>query len=109
MQIGKFWDEQGIRHVGDAWYRIEWAAPGYAAGSRVFLWFGAVDEQAVVWVNGRKAGEHLESPDIGWDKRFAVEVTDLLRPGTVNLVTVKVTNSALAGGIWKSVRFARAR
>ena len=38
--------------------------------------FGAVDELATVWVNGKKVGGHNEPPDLGWDKPFTVDVTN---------------------------------
>ncbi|NCO41114.1 MAG: hypothetical protein COY42_15130 [Armatimonadetes bacterium CG_4_10_14_0_8_um_filter_66_14] len=108
MLIGKFWDEQGVRYQGDAWYRLTWGVPALElpANARLYLWFGAVDEQATVWVNGAKVGVHTEPPDLGWDKRFSAEVTGRLRPGEQNTIAVQVNNAALAGGIWKSVKLA---
>jgi len=111
LEIGKFWDEQDVHYTGDAWYRLTWSAPALQIpeNARLYLWFGAVDETATVWVNGVKAGSHQEPPDIGWDKRFAIEVTGRLRPGEPNTIAVKVGNNSLAGGIWKSVKLAVAR
>jgi hypothetical protein len=108
MQIGKFWDEQGVKLIGDAWYRLEWNAPAgpFPDKAKWFLWFGAVDETATVWVNGVKVGAHDEPPDFGWDKRFSVDVTGRLKPGQLNTIAVKVGNSSLAGGIWKSAKLA---
>ena len=106
LEIGRFWDEQDVTHVGEAWYRVSWMVPELPAEAEVFLWFGAVDEQAVVWVNGRKAGEYIEPPDIGWDKRFPIDVSGMIMPGATNTVAVKVINTTLAGGMWKSVRLA---
>ena len=105
LEIGKFWDEQGVQFTGNAWYRVAWDTPQFdAAGKDVWLWFGAVDETAVVWVNGVKAGAHDEGADYGWDKRFAIKVTGLLKPGAPNVIVVQVGNEALAGGIWKNVK-----
>jgi len=111
LQIGRFWDEQEVRCMGEAWYRLTWDAPAVTMpkGARLRLWFGAVDEQATVWVNGRKVGAHTEPPDIGWDERFAVDVTGVLKPGQPNVIAVRVRNDALAGGIWKSVKLAVTR
>ncbi len=108
LQIGRFWDEQQVQHVGFAWYRLDWDTPAFTvpAGQDVWLWFGAVDEQAWVYVNGQQAGEHVEDPDQGWDKRFPIRVTELLKPGAPNTIVVRVGNEALAGGIWKSVKLA---
>lgn len=108
MEIGKFWDEQGVQFVGNAWYRVEWDAPAFTvpAGGKVALWFGAADETAKVWVNGQLAGSHDEGADYGWDKRFAIDVTGKLLPGQKNTVTVLVGNSGLAGGLWKNIKLA---
>lgn len=107
--IGKFWDEQGVRYHGeDAWYRLTWDTPAVPvpAGSRLYLYFGAVDETATVWVNGVEAGGHYEQPDIGWTQRFPIDVTGKLKPGQVNTIAVQVGNELFAGGIWKSVKLA---
>ncbi|MBI2302621.1 MAG: beta galactosidase jelly roll domain-containing protein [Armatimonadetes bacterium] len=106
LSIGKFWDEQGISYLGDAWYRVTFDCPALPAGKPVALWFGAVDELATVWVNGVKVGGHDEPPDLGWDKRFMVDITQAVKAGAVNTVAVKVSNTSLAGGIWKSVKLA---
>lgn len=111
LQIGKFWDEQGLQYVGNAWYRLYWDTPQFSApaGRDVVLWFGAADETATVWVNGVKAGHHDEGADYGWDKRFPIKVTGLLKPGQRNLIAVRVGNSGLAGGLWKSVKLGVAK
>jgi hypothetical protein len=111
IEIGRFWDEQGVSFEGDAWYRLAWTVPAVnlPPNARLFLWFGAVDEIATVWVNGRSVGGHDEPPDLGWNRRFAVEVTGALTPGAEVVVAVRVGNSALAGGIWKSVKLGVAR
>ena len=51
------WSDQGLRYYkGLAWYRQSGDIPAEAKGQRVFLWFGAIDEEAKVWVNGRSIG-----------------------------------------------------
>ena len=65
-----------MKTVGEAnrlWYRRSVAASKPADGSRVLLHFGAVDWHAVVWVNGRKVGEHKG----GYDP-FTFDVTDAI-------------------------------
>jgi len=108
MEIGKFWDEQGVRFAGYAWYRLVWETPQVSVpeGGRLVLWFGACDEKATVWVNGSVVGETKLPPDLGWDKRFEMDVTGVLRPGLTNTVVVRVHNLSLAGGLWKSVKLA---
>lgn len=69
---------------GLVWYQRTFESPALAPGKRAFLRFGAVDYAASVYVNGKLAGTHR-----GGFTPFALEVTDLLRPGT-NQITVGV-------------------
>ncbi len=65
------------------WYRREFALPDAWSGRRVRLHFGAVDYEAMVWVNGRLVGTHR-----GGYTAFSFDITDHLRPG-LNVVTVR--------------------
>jgi hypothetical protein len=56
------------------WYRRTFALPRNWFSQRVLLHFGAVDWEAVVWVNGRKVGRHTG----GYDP-FTFDVTDALK------------------------------
>ncbi len=56
-------------------------------GERVWLHFGAVDQMAAVWVNGRPVAHHE-----GGYLPFSVDVTDALKSGE-NLITVDVTDT----------------
>jgi len=61
--------------VGDRlWYRRAFAVPADWAGQRVLLHFGAVDWEAVVWVNGVEVGTHRG----GYDP-FTFDITAALR------------------------------
>jgi hypothetical protein len=59
------------------WYRRTFAAPALAAGQRLLLNFGAVDWEAVVFVNGTSVGQHRG----GYDP-FTFDITDQLRRGS---------------------------
>ncbi len=63
------------------WYRRGFEVPAAWAGRRTLLHFGAVASRAVVYVNGKLVGRH----DGCWDA-FEFDVTELLRPGTNELV-----------------------
>lgn len=58
-------------------------------GKRLFLNFGAVNYEAIVWLNGKRLGRH-----IGGFTPFNFEITNLLKEGTNSLV-VKVDNKRL--------------
>lgn len=70
-------------YEGSIWYRREFDAT-LAQGHRQFLWFGAANYQAVVFVNGKKVGQHE-----GGFTPFQFEVTGLLKEHG-NAVIVKV-------------------
>jgi len=100
------WSDQGLRYYkGLAWYRQTVAIPAEAQGRRVFLWFGAIDEAAKVWVNGQEIGI---SPRITF-KPFELDATGAIRPGKPNVVAVCVSNETLhelgTGGILGPVMF----
>jgi formylglycine-generating enzyme required for sulfatase activity len=141
MEIGRFWDDffaeeeksQSKSTNGDenlarkctgyAWYRLVWDVPAAQApeNAKLCLWFGAVDEEVVVWVNGVKVGSHegsrgvlathiLETPLAqGWYERFPIDVTGALKLGKTNTIVVRVHNAEGAGGIWKPVKLAMAK
>jgi beta-glucuronidase len=60
---------------------------------RIFLYFGAVNYAAIVYLNGKKLGEH-----IGGFTPFDFEITNLIKSGN-NFVVVKVDNKRLRDGI----------
>jgi hypothetical protein len=66
------------------------------------LHFDAVDESTWLWVNGGFAGVHDIGPQ-GWTKPFRIEVTNLVKWGADNQVTVRVLNTKAGGGIYKPV------
>ena len=93
------WSEQGLHYYkGAAWYRAEVEVPAASVGRRIHLFFGSVDEQARVWVNGRLLGD---SPGRSF-MPFEFDATAALRPGA-NTVAVRIVNVELneigTGGI----------
>jgi glycosyl hydrolase family 2 len=71
--------------AGTAWYERDLPLPAHGRDRRVRLSFGAIDYFATVWVNGRWAGDHE-----GGYLPFSLEVTELVRYGHPNTVTVRV-------------------
>ncbi len=63
------------------WYRRSFEIPLAWKGQHVLIHFGAVASHAAVFVNGKLAGQHSGA----WDA-FEFDVTDLLRPGSNELV-----------------------
>jgi hypothetical protein len=100
IEIGKFWPE----YIGIAWYQKHFKLPPAPKKKPLAceLHFGAVDEECWVWVNGIFAGSHAVGLG-GWDVPFNIDVTNNLKWGKDNIITVRVFNDNMAGGIWKPI------
>ncbi len=103
-------------YQGTVWYARHFRVPStFPRGDRVTLNFGAAEQSARIWVNGRFAGAH----DGGY-LPFALDVTKLAHPaGADNTLVVQVTQPAnlvgyphgkqggfwytRSGGLWQSV------
>ena len=89
LQVPSDWNTQKpelLWYEGTIWYRREFDYAPPSAPRRQFLWFGAANYQAVVFVNGKKLGQHE-----GGFTPFQFEVTGLLKD-RANAVIVKVDN-----------------
>src|SRR5271168_754580 len=84
--------EQLMFYEGPVWYRREFNYQK-RADKRVFVYFGAVNYRATVYLNGEKLGEHE-----GGFTAFNFEATSVLRDGD-NFLIVEVINSRRADGV----------
>lgn len=73
-------------YEGTIWYKKSFDDPRKDPSSRLFVYFGAANYEAIVYLNGKKLGKH-----IGGFTPFCFEITDGLRP-TQNDIVVKVDN-----------------
>jgi len=88
----------GYVETGVGWYRrLFEVSKGQERQERVFLRFDGVYMQARVWLNGRELGRHV----YGYTP-FEWEVTELLKEGEVNVLDVRVDNSAQPNSRWYS-------
>lgn len=88
MQVPGDWNTQDARlffYEGSVWFKRTFNYHPTNA-RRTLLYFGAVNYDAHVYVNGKKAGHH-----VGGFTPFNFDVTELLRDGE-NTVIVKVDN-----------------
>ncbi len=95
LQVPGDWNSQRRElffYEGTVWYKRD--LPSKPSGDRrVFLWFGAANYEAKIYVNGFLAGEHT-----GGFTSFAVEVTKWLREAE-NFVVVRVNNQRRSDGV----------
>jgi beta-glucuronidase len=80
-------------YEGSVWYRTKFEAAPQPPGHRQFVYFGAANYEAEVYLNGHKLGAH-----IGGFTPFAYEITGLTKPQGNSLV-VRVNNSRRADGV----------
>ena len=111
------WSDQGLHYYkGTAWYRTDVTIPEAFAGRDIYLWFGGIDEQAKVWVNGELLGSNLDPGEgrPGVPRPFLpfdLNATAALQfgPDAPNTVTVRIVNVRLdelgTGGITAPVMF----
>ena len=74
----------------------------------MYLYFGAVDEDAWIYLNGELAYEHTcastgLTPNQIYGRPFAFDARAYLKRGQLNTLAVRVHNSAGMGGIWRPV------
>jgi len=67
--------------ISAVWYRRTFRLEPAQTAGRVLLHFGAVDYHAVVWINGKKAGEHK-----GGYSSFRFDISALVTPGENTVV-----------------------
>ena len=79
-------DEQLFLYEGTIWMKRDFEVVNRQSDSRQLLYFGAVNYEAIVYVNGKLAGCH-----VGGFTPFCFDVTDLLQEGK-NFVIVKIDN-----------------
>jgi len=67
------------------WYRKTVEIPAVAAGKRVILHFGVIGYEALLYVNGKRAGSH-HGDFTPWD----IDITDLVQPGGRATLAIRV-------------------
>jgi len=90
------WNSQEAKlfyYEGSVWYRKKFDVSKTAPDHRLFLYFGAANYEADVYLNGKKLGKH-----IGGFTPFAYEVTKLVK-ASGNSVVVRVNNNRHAEGV----------
>ena len=88
MKIPSDWNTQDERlffYEGTVWFKKSFLAKP-SNDFRTLLYFGAVNYDSHVWVNGKKAGHH-----VGGFTPFNYDISSLLKDGE-NVVIVKVDN-----------------
>lgn len=85
-------DDQLFYYEGTVWYKRSFDYSP-TAGKKQILYFGAVNYEAIVYLNGKKLGRH-----VGGFTPFNYDVTDVIKAGENHLI-VKVDNKRNANNI----------
>lgn len=85
--------EKLFYYEGTIWYKKSFDYSNLDEGQRSFVYFGAANYRADVYLNGKKLGSH-----VGGFTPFYFETTGLLKPKD-NFLIVKVDNKRLKEGV----------
>ena len=93
-------EKQGYTEIdGHFWYRIRFKAPDFPAGERIILRIGSLDDSGDIYLNGLKV---FSQTDVWqWDKSFAFDVSETLKPGEENVIAIHGYDGMGAGGLWR--------
>jgi len=100
-----WWQFQGFPdYMGPAWYRLKFQGQTLKASEEARIYFGAIDGNAEIYLNGKKIKEHTLGENYsGWDKAFTAIATRQMKPGE-NILAVKVTSKPVgSSGMHKPV------
>lgn len=73
-----------VGEANELWYSRKFSIPESWKGRRIKINFGAVDWKAIIWVNGKLAGEHT-----GGYTPFSFDITGLIKEGRDQNIVVK--------------------
>ena len=92
IEVPGEWAIQGFSVAKNtaAGYRRRFSVPSDWSSGRVKLRCDAVYSDAVVWINGQRAGHHM-----GGFTAFELDVTSLVQPGKENLIALAVKRESL--------------
>jgi beta-galactosidase len=87
--INDVMDDTPGYYRGISWYRKKLVVDKILKGKEIYLRFEGANQEATVFINGKKAGDHT-----GGYTAFSIPVTSLLKWDGDNELLVKVDNSA---------------
>ena len=97
------WEKQGYDYNGTAWYRKKFVLPLGCKGKDLLLYVGALDEEGVFYINGKKVYIRKHLTKDSWKLPFEFSVSKYLNYGSENVIAISVIDTAGAGGIWKGM------
>jgi hypothetical protein len=85
--------DQGMRYYnGAAWYRCTVGVPAKYKGRKLRAWFGGVDGDTSVWINGKPL-TLLQQGAKPFGNPWEFDATDAVKPGGDNVVVVRAVRT----------------
>lgn len=103
-------------YMGTVWYSRSVDVPAVPQGKKIYLWIGATDGSAKVYVNGKhvpfvNAKSETVEQFTGFCKPASFDITAAVNPGKANVITIKATrefiNELGTGGLLAPVALYR--
>ncbi len=102
IDAGERWEEQGYPDLdGYAWYRKTIDIPADWEGKDVYVKFAAVNDSYDLFINGEELSTFGVKNVTFADKPSFKKVTDKLKYGDSNLITLRVNDWGNSGGLWR--------
>ena len=95
------------KYDGIGWYALRLNIPKAWKGKKIVLIFGAVDESAWIYLNGKLCGQRLYKNPDDWKKSFEIRIDQNINwNARYQSLVVKVQDKGGQGGIWRPVTLA---
>jgi len=102
LGAGKKWEDQGYKDLdGYGWYRKTIDIPADWKGKDVWVKFAAVNDAYDLFLNGEHMSYFGAANITFADKPSFTKVTDKIKYGSKNLITVRVKDWGNSGGLWR--------
>jgi len=86
------WSDEA--YDGYAWYATTINSAKIPAGYNLALVFESIDDNAVIWIDGRLSGKQM-----GYGIKFYMDITDKLTPGESHELVIRIEDTGGPGGI----------
>ncbi len=102
LDAGKKWEEQGYPNLDShGWYRKTIDIPADWEGKDVWIKFAAVNDAYDLFVNGMQVSSFGAANITFADKPSFTIVTDNIKYGAQNQITIRVNDWGNSGGLWR--------
>ncbi len=104
IDAGKDWETQGYPDLdGYGWYRKTVEIPADWVGKEVWINFSGVNDSYRLFINGKLLTSFGDAENTIFNSSTLSELSQVLKFGEKNLITVQVNDWGNSGGIWMPV------